>query len=152
MKKIVLILSAVCLMSCGTSKVVIAAKKTIKGNWSLSSITYDKPGTYKIKLLDDVSKECFQASTWQFIPNNNTGTYETCETGERYFNFTIQEVDAETGLYHFLLKPTDEKGKSETNRGFRIELSELSDTEMQWQQTVSVDGSPFTISMNFVKL
>lgn len=156
MKKLVLILFAIGLVSCGSSKVVRVAKKTIKGNWALNSITYDKAGTYKIKLLDDTTKECFQGSTWQFIPNNNTGTYSilnaNCEAGERYFNFTVQEVDAETGLYDFLLKPTNEKGKSETNKGFRIQLSELSDATMQWQQTVSLDGSPFTINMNFIKL
>ena len=65
--------------------------------------------------------------------------------------FTIQEIDAQTGLYDFLLKPTNEKGKSETNQGFRLSLTSLSDTTMQWQQTVSVDGSPFTITMNFNK-
>ncbi|GAA3587530.1 lipocalin family protein [Flavivirga amylovorans] len=156
MKNTFIFLIIISLMSCGTSKTVRVSKKVIKGDWSLSSISYDKPGTYKIKLLSDVSKECFEGSTWKFVSNNNTGIYAinngNCETGDRYFNFTVQEVDAETGLYHFLLKPTDIKGKSETNRGFRIELSELSNTDMQWQQTVSVDGEPFTINMNFVKL
>jgi hypothetical protein len=66
--------------------------------------------------------------------------------------FSIQEVDATTGLYDFLLKPTNEKHKSTTNQGFRVELSALSETDMQWQQTVSLDGKPFTIYMNFKKL
>jgi hypothetical protein len=60
-------------------------------------------------------------------------------------------MNAETGLYDFLLKPTDAKSKSETNQGFRLSLKALSDTVMQWEQTVSVDGKPFTITMNFNK-
>ena len=74
-------------MSCGTSKTVRTSKKVIKGDWVLSSISYSKPGTYNVTLLNDASKACFEASTWQFIPNNNTGLYtindSSCSTGER---------------------------------------------------------------------
>ena len=147
---------AIALGACGTSKVVRVSRKVIKGNWTLSSITYSERGTYNVTLLNDAAKECFEGSTWQFIPNNNTGTYSitdaNCPAGERNFVFTIQEVDQETGLYDFLLKPTNEKNKSETNQGFRLTLSSLSDNLMQWQQTVSVEGQPFVISMNFDKL
>ena len=143
------------LLSCGTSKTVRDSKKVIKGNWALNSITYNQGGNYNVILLNDATKACFEGSTWQFVPNNNTGIYTIndtcCTTGERHFVFTIQEVDAETGLYDFLLKPTDDKYKSETNHGFRLKLTSLSDTNMQWQQTVSVAGSGFIISMNFTK-
>jgi len=156
MRHITLLCCIILLASCGTSKTVRTSKKVIKGNWVLNAITYSDTGTYNVKLLSDASKECFENSTWQFVPNNNTGIYSinnaNCADGERYFIFTIDEIDETTGLYDFLLKPTNEKGKSETNNsGFRLKLSQLSDSKMQWQQTVSVDGSPFTISMNFLK-
>lgn len=142
-------------MSCGTSKTVRTSKKVIKGEWTLNSISYSKPGTYNVTLLNDVSKDCFEGSTWQFTPNNNTGIYTitkaNCATGARNFVFTIQEIDPQTGLYDFLLKPTNEKHKSDTNQGFRLSLASLSDTSMQWEQTVLVDGKPFTITMNFNK-
>lgn len=156
MKRILLLLITIGLMSCGSSKTVRDSKKVIKGSWSLNSITYSQPGTYNVTLLNDVSKACFEGSTWQFVPNNNTGTYTisntNCTNGERYFVFTIQEIDETTGLYDFLLKPTNEKYKSETNQGFRLSLTQISETNMQWQQTVIVDGQSFTINMNFLKL
>ena len=156
MKKLVLIVMAIGLFSCGASKTVRASKKVIKGNWTLSSIDYSKSGTYNVTLFNDATKDCFINSSWQFIPNNNTGTYtlndSNCTAGDRYFVFTIQEVDEVTGLYDFLLKPTNEKGKSETNQGFRLKLISLTETEMLWQQTVTVDGAPFMINMNFTKL
>lgn len=155
MKQIILLFIAVSMLSCGTSKTVRDSKKVIKGNWILNDISYNTSGTYNVTLLNDVSKDCFGGSAWSFVPNNNTGTYSIdktgCADGMRYFNFTIQEVDAATGLYDFLLKPTNEKGKSETNQGFRFKLTALSDTNMQWQQTVNVEGSPFAINMNFTK-
>ncbi len=156
MKKIFLAILVTFAMSCGSTKVTRQAQRTIKGNWRLSSVTYDRSGTYDIKLLSDVSKACFESSTWQFVPNDYKGSYAidkaACSPGERYFKFDIQEVDPATGLYDFLLKPTDEKYKSETNRGFRLQLSALTDTAMEWQQTLKVDGTPFTISMNFEKV
>jgi hypothetical protein len=143
-------------MSCGSSKTVRDSKKVIKGDWSLNSITYSETGTYNVKMLNDASKACFEGSTWKFIPNNNTGTYvingSDCPTGERNFVFTIQEVNATTGLYDFLLKPTNEKNKSETNQGFRLNLAAITETTMQWKQTLTVEGKPFTITMNFSKL
>lgn len=158
MKKFVTILSISVLLivaSCGTSKTVRTSKKEIKGDWVLSSITYSQAGSYNTTLLNDATKTCFEGSTWQFIPNNNSGVYTinntSCSTGERHFIFTIQEVNAETDLYDFLLKPTDEKHRSETNQGFRLKLSALSETAMQWQQTVNVSGSSLTINMNFTK-
>ena len=85
----------------------------------------------------------------------NSGSYNInkgdCIGGGRDFIFTIQEVDPVTGLYDFLLKPTDAKHKSENNQGFRVKLTLLNDTDMQWQQTASIDGKTFTINMNFSK-
>lgn len=156
MKKMLLVLIGICLFSCGASKTVRDSKKVIKGNWTLSYIDYSKTGTYNVTLLNDASRECFEGSTWQFIPNNNTGNYNiskpSCNSGDRYFVFTIDEVDETTGLYDFLIKPTNEKGKSETNQGFRMKLTLLTETNMQWQQTVRVDGASFIINMNFTKL
>lgn len=156
MRHLILLLLTATLISCGTSKTVRDSRKTIKGDWTLNSITYSEAGTYNVILLNDVSKACFEGSTWSFVPNNNTGIYNinnaACNMGERYFVFTIQEIDETSGLYDFLLKPTNAKHKSETNQGFRLKLTALSETGMQWQQTLMVEGAPFTITMNFSKL
>ncbi len=157
MKKIILLLTTLLLIiSCAAPKTVRDSKKVMKGEWLLQSITYSESGNYNITLLNDASKDCFEGSSWRFIPNNNTGIYTIgsagCTVGDRNFIFTIQEVDASTGYYDFLLKPTDAKGKSETNQGFRMRLAQLSDETMMWQQNLTVDGKPFRLFINFTKL
>lgn len=156
MKKILIFATLVATMiSCSTPKTVVQSKKVIKGNWTLDDISYSEAGTFTVKLLNDTSRECFEGSTWRFIPNNNSGVYSInngdCPTGDRNFIFTIQEVDKESGLFDFLLKPTDAKHKSADGKGFRLKLARLSDSSMRWEQTVSLEGKPFTISMNFSK-
>ncbi|REG89154.1 lipocalin family protein [Winogradskyella sediminis] len=155
MKKLAILCLTFCFLACGSSKTVRESKKTIKGNWTLTTVESSAIGDLKISLLNDAEASCFKNSSWQFIPNNNTGIYSlsgmNCNTDQRYFTFTIDEINEDTGLYNFLLKPTDAKGKSETNSGFRLQLTSLSETAMQWQQVVTLDGKPITISMNFSK-
>lgn len=155
-KTIILFALTIIISACATTKTERAYKKVINGNWTLNTITYNEEGTYNIILWEDATKDCFEGSTWQFVSNNNTGIYNiydsNCTTGDRYFVFTIQEIDKETGLYDLLLKPTNEKHKSETKKGFRLKLSALTENIMQWQQTVIVEGKPFIISINFNKL
>jgi len=157
MKKIlILALIAATAFSCGTPKTVQESRKVIKGYWTLDNITYDSSGTYNVTLFNETSVECFEGSTWRFIPNNNTGNYNIdnpdCPTGQRDFIFTIIEIDPASGLYDFMLKPTNAKGKSENNVGFRLHLSQLNESSMRWEQTVTLDGKPFKINMNFSKI
>ena len=131
------------------------ADKAIKGEWTLKSITYSEKGKFEVTLLNDTSKECFEGSTWKFVPNNNRGHYtinaSDCSIGQRNFVFFVQEVDKSTGYYDFMLKPTNEKYESSSNQGLRIHLASLSEDTMVWEQTVRLDGKPFVITMNFVK-
>ncbi|MCW8980172.1 MULTISPECIES: lipocalin family protein [Altibacter] len=155
-KILVLAVIAAVAFACGTPKTVQESRKVIKGYWSLDEISYNKSGTFNVTLFSDTSKECFEGSTWRFIPNNNTGVYTinngNCPTGDRNFIFDIQEMDPSSGLYDFLLKPTNDKGKSENSVGFRVRLSQLNESSMKWEQTVSLDGEPFKIYMNFSKI
>jgi len=157
MKKIILLmLIAATTLSCGAPKTVQESKKVLKGYWSLDEISYNKSGTFNVTVFNDTSAECFEGSTWRFIPNNNTGIYTindaNCPTGERYFNFTIVEIDPTSGFYDFIIKPTNAKGKSENNSGFRLHLAQLSENNMRWEQTVTLDGAPFKINMDFSKI
>jgi len=155
MKKLSLLIIVVSLLVACGPKTVQQSKKVLKGYWTIDNITYSESGTFNVTMFNDVSKECFEGTSWRFIPNNNTGMYtvnnEECPTGDRHFIFQIQEVDKDTGLYDFLLKPTDAKHKSTEGSGFRLRLTRLDGNTMQWQQTVNLDGKPFKINMNFSK-
>lgn len=156
-KYIVLIAITVMVAACGPSKTAREARKTFNGAWTLESVEYPQDsGEFNVTLLNDASASCFEGSTWDFVSNNNRGTYQVqgtnCESGERHFIWSIDEENTPEGIYDFLLKPTDEDFESTTgNQGFRLNLRSLSQNEMVWEQTVNLDGSPFVIRMNFSK-
>lgn len=159
MKKVIfLLLATVFVISCGPSKQATEARKTFKGDWILNNIEYpNNTGNFNVTLFNDASASCFQGSLWSFVSNNNTGTYTVqgpnCTAGERYFTWAIDEENTVQGMFDFLLKPTDNNYKSTTgNQGFRLNLVSLTETSMTWEQTVTLEGKPFVIRMNFTKL
>ncbi len=138
----------VVLVSCGgPSKVAKEARKTFYPN---------NTGTFDVTLFNDASASCFEGSTWDFVSNNNRGTYEVsgadCVAGTRYYIWSIDEENTPQGMYDFLLKPVNENYKSTNgNQGFRLNLVSLTGTSMVWEQTVTLEGSPFVIRMMFTK-
>ncbi len=155
-KKIVGVVLLLQLIGCGVSKEIASAKKTLKGEWVLSTISYNKTGTFEVTLFNDADAHCMEGSTWKFIPNNYSGKYvvngvECLAVGPRNFLWTIPSPD-DSGNYSFLLKPVDAKKKSKENKGFRIALAYLGQTEMTWEQTIFLEGEPFIITMKFSKL
>ena len=158
MKKIMFILmTAVVMASCGPSQVQKEARKTFNGDWTLSNISFPNSSeALQVTLFGDATADCLRNSSWRFISNNNEGTYTltspSCDSSMRYFNWSIDEVDAASGTYNLLLKPTNEDHKSTSgNQGFRLNIVTLTDTNMVWEQTVNFEGKPFTIRMNFNK-
>lgn len=158
MKKTISLLFAIVLLSsCGATKVERQAQKTFKGEWTLNRISYpDSQGIFKVNLFDDVSGSCFTGSDWVFIPNNNHGTYTitdgSCSSGERGFIFDVIETTPDSGVFDFTLKPVaDGDNPRKTTTGYRMNLVSLSETDMVWEQYVSLEGKPFTIQMHFTK-
>lgn len=155
LKSLVLVLIVASFASCGPSKVIKQSRKTLKGNWVLNTISYDRPGTFNVSLFNDGSKDCMEGSMWRFIPNNNFGNYELsgvgCDADKRYFVWAIPDNGGDDMNYDITIKPTDAKMKSVTNSGFRVSLAYLSDENLTMTQTVSVEGKPFKITMNFTK-
>lgn len=151
MRKILMLLFSVVLLSCGASKNVKSKHKTIKGNWTLNTITYSKTGNYNVTFFNDTTKDCLEGSSWKFVPNNNSGVYTVndtdCNTGDRDFIFVIQEIDPVSGYYDFMLKPKNNEG----NVGYRLDLKELTETTMLWHQKINLNGTQFLINMNFTK-
>ncbi len=141
-------------IGCKSTQPIRQAERTLKGNWTLTNVSYSRPGKFNVKLYNDAGSDCFENSVWAFVPNNNTGTYQFtnsgCDQTLKNVKWTIPIPDGDS--YSFLMKPLTVKKKSiEGNKGFRTGLNTLTETTMVWTQKLQFEGQPFTITMNFAK-
>ena len=156
-KSTFLILSVLTLFiaSCGSKNAVKQAERTVRGTWSVQSVTYDGVEDAETILFQDVSTDCFEGSEWYFVANNNRGTYTindiNCSTGERKFIWTVpgndQIIEGE-----ILLKITGDNYKSETNAGYSLQVSNLSENVMTWTMPATIYGKSINVNMNFIKI
>ncbi|WP_405377960.1 lipocalin family protein [Nonlabens sp. Asnod3-A02] len=156
MKKILFLglLVVFAITSCSTTNAVKQTTRVIDGNWIIESVTYDGVGEFKSTLLQDVAASCFEGSNWNFVANNNRGTYNinnaNCSTGERYFIWDVPG-NKEMIKGDLLLKITDTKYKSESNAGYQLEITRANESNMTWSIPASVNGETVYVNMNFVK-
>ena len=147
------------LTSCGaTNKFTRAAKTSMNGVWILKDIGYEtkSSASYHITVLDNIPLSCLEDTNWEFISNNNTGSYALSGSScpkKGVYNFIWSIPKEMHGYTHsILLKPVNNKGKStNNNKGYRMQLYDLDGIDMVWSYDMFVDGQKFTIKFNFEK-
>lgn len=156
-KAFLIILCSTLLVSCKLNPLLAEARKSFKGDWELTSITYPgSSGEYNVTLFNDASANCFLYSKWSFVSNNNTGSYwltqPECSEHKRFFVWSINDSRSGEENPDLLLKPTDADFNSTSeNQGYRINIIRSTNAEMVWEHTVTLEGEPFTVRMNFSK-
>ncbi len=138
------------LVGCGSKNAAITTEKSFKGEWVVSDITFDGFRKYNVNLLRDADSDCFKISSWDFVSNNNRGSYtinnDLCSTGERKFVWVYDEAASKVTI-----KPTDNNYKSENNVGFAFQILYVNESTMTWTQTLQIDGGPVVMKINFTK-
>lgn len=143
-------------LSCSISKVVREERKMVDGTWTLENVRYEgNDGSFKSILFNDAQAICFEGSTWFFLNNNSTGTYNLksgslCSGGMRNIRWSIVENVGGTNQLQF--KFIDERKRDINGRtGYRFDIVSLSPSEMTLKSNVNVDGSPISVVYEFVK-
>ena len=152
------ILMMSCLLgACSVSKEARSMKKSINGSWTLQTVnTEGITAKFTAKVFNEADLNCFIGSTWDFISNNNTGSYKLigggtdCTTLQRNIRWTIYEQNDVPKEFQF--KRLDEKNNSlDDNNGFRLNVTALDNSTMQLKSAITFEGKPGNIVYNFIK-
>ena len=79
MKKIILAILVIFAVGCKSKEQVVGTKLdrsteiAIKGNWVLSSVSYEGSDYIKVTSFAIADSKCFEGSDWSFVANNNKG-------------------------------------------------------------------------------
>ena len=140
--------------ACSTTKQVRTAQQGLKGNWTLSSVTTDQGNIVAIKtLFNQAPPDCFEGSIWNFVSNNNSGTYHfreaNCDSSTHSIKWFMEENGDEVYfLWKFIpegMKPKDVK------TGYELKLLSESETEFVLEQEASFEGDLIRIYYQFIK-
>jgi hypothetical protein len=159
MKKIFLLLAAVCMLatSCSVSKAVHKKRNLLSGTWILNDVSYENnTDDFKATLFNDVEDICFEGSNWFFRDNNSTGRYTIapstlCQAGDWYIRWSV--VDREENYTSQLqFKFIDDKNKDIAGGlGYRLNITALTEHSMTLKSNNKVEGETVTIVYNFTK-
>lgn len=88
MKKVILMLCFLgVLVSCKPKQTIVSntidrrSQVAIKGNWTLTSVTFTGDNYFKITAFEIADAKCFEGSTWNFVSNNDSGKMELTKSG-----------------------------------------------------------------------
>ena len=144
MKKIILVAAFSFLFFACKSKSVTNTKldnKTevaMKGNWTISSVSYPGSDVIKVTSFDIADSNCFFGSTWKFVSNNNKGTMALNKFNCTAFSSNITWYVNQEG--NFVLKILDESKARKVKEGYILRLSNLTDNSFQLIDRINIAG------------
>ncbi len=143
--------------SCSVSKEARTMKQEINGTWLLETInTEGISGKVTATLFNEASFNCFVGSSWNFVANTSTGTYNIngsgteCASTQRLIKWSIYEPTGEAKQFQFK-RMADNKKSMDDDAGFRFEIASLTNTNMQLKSHITFEGRPAVYVLNFVK-
>ncbi len=156
MKKIILLL-AIIIFSIGcktqspvSTKLDKKSEVAIKGNWTVSSVTYPGSEYIKINSFGIADSKCFVGSTWKFISNNNKGNMALTKSDCTAFASDITWYINKEG--QFVMKFIEEGTKArKTKEGYILTVSNQSENSFELTDRDNIGGKSIEIIYTFQK-
>ena len=156
MKKLTILLIVLIVVSCKTttSTTKSTPKFNLSDDWLLKKVSFLEPNMFdKIVLFNDVTNQCFKDSRWHFNPTGNVGTYSIndlyCPYGKRNLSFRFLKTDEKTGYSHIVLNAINKAGFA---KDYRVKITELTNSSMQWNYIIYVNNKRHTINLQFERI
>ncbi|MDV6169912.1 lipocalin family protein [Flavobacterium sp. DG1-102-2] len=123
----------------------------IKGNWTISEVTYPGSDYIKVTSFDVADSKCFVGSSWNFVSNNNKGTMNVGGSGSCP-SFSSPIVWTVTKAGDFTLKITEGEKAKRVSQGYFLKLRNQTETSFELTDNVSVGGKTVEVVYHFSKV
>ena len=143
-----LCLCVVTLASCGSLDQ--KSQMGIKGNWTISQVTYAGSDYIKVTSFDVADSQCFTGSSWSFVSNNNSGTMSLNKSGCPSFSSPIKWTVTKDGA--FTLKITEGEKAKRVSQGYYLQLRNQTESSFQLVDNVNVGGKNTEVVYQFQKM
>ena len=149
-KKYLLVFPVLLLFTAFSCKSTIAHKANakLKGSWIIQSVEPNS-STLSVKGFDGQAITCYKGSSWNFIPNNNTGNFALSSSGDCY------QTESKITWYitpgqDFIMKLVGQDTKAKNIRtGFTYKIENVTENHFSLVQRVPFEGKLIRVAYNF---
>lgn len=153
MKKIILISAlSLLILSCKSksatdTKLDSKTQVAMKGNWTVTSVTYPNSNMMKVNSFELADSQCFVGSKWKFVSNNNKGNFSLNSLKCTSYSTPITWFVNKDG--QFVLKILDESKARKVKDGYVLKVANLTDNSFQLIDQIDVLGKATDVVYQF---
>lgn len=154
MKNTILVtLVALLIFSCKPKQTVTSTKLdnksevAVKGNWTISSVTYPGSDVIKVTSFDLADSKCFVGSNWKFVSNNNKGEMALNNSKCTAFTSPITWYINKEGK--FVLKIINDTKSKKVTEGYILRIANQTESSFQLIDNVNIGGKPTDVVYQF---
>lgn len=133
-----------------SAKLDRSSQVEIKGNWTITSVSYPGSAYIKVNAFQIADSKCFVGSTWTFISNNNKGNMSLNSGDCAAFSSPIVWSINKEGMFGLKIIAPGVKSKKVT-QGFMLKVVNQSKTEFQLIDVINVGGQNKEVVYQFQK-
>ena len=122
----------------------------IKGNWTISQVSYPGSDYIKVTSFDVADSQCFVGSSWKFVSNNNTGEMSLAKAGCPSFTSPIVWSVTKEGA--FTLKITEGEKAKRVSQGYFLQVRNQTESSFQLVDKVNVGGKTVDVVYQFNRM
>lgn len=156
MRKIILLCTLAVLVFACKSKSVTGTNTNnkvqvaMKGNWTISSVTYPGSQYIKVNSFDLADSQCFVGSNWKLVSNNNKGTMSLASANCTSFSSPITWFVNKQGQFVLKVLNAGEKARK-VRDGYVLNVANQTDTSFQLLDKGIVEGKTIDVVYQFQK-
>ena len=156
MKKLMLLsMLTLFFVSCKSKSVTNTAvdnktERMMKGDWTITSVTYPGSEYIKVQSFNLADSQCFEGSTWKFISNNNKGTMALTKADCASFSSPISWFVNKDGQFVLKVLSAGEKAKK-VRDGYILGMANQTENSFQLIDKITVGGKMTEVVYQFSK-
>jgi hypothetical protein len=122
----------------------------LKGNWTISSVTFPGSEYFKVNSFQIADSKCFVGSTWKLVSNNNKGEMAINSPSCASFESPITWFVNKEGNFVMKVLNAGDKAKK-VKEGYVLQVANVSESSFQLIDRVDIGGKLTDVVYQFNK-
>lgn len=119
----------------------------MKGDWTITSVTYPGSDVFKVTSFDLADSKCFVGSSWKFISNNNKGSLVLNNASCTPYSTPITWFINKDG--QFVLKVLDDSKAKKIKDGYVLGVGNLTQNSFHLIDKIDIGGKSTEVVYQF---